>query len=627
MSLSQSQKDKLLGETRIHKDQIIKKLSLASKSEIESGKRFESYRASSASAGDNAMMESLANLMVQFAKENIENYKLLQKDPYFSRCDFLFTETGEIKSLYFAKFSFLQEGIYSWVAPLSKLRFEEIGEVVIEIQAHNFLRGKLLRKDQYMFVDGEVIFMSSESSDYERTLIYQEYLSQNSPNNFEMKDIVALMEKAQDKVIRADVNKSFLIAGPAGSGKTTLALHRVAYLAQSPDTSNQFKGENILVLVQDAGSKEYFGALLPKLGIENVSIMTFGQWALERLDMDGAICIDRSFVDSDRQYELEYLKIQAVKGIESEGVKFNSNYKSILKKLYEKYLSKDLFKQTLSNIAENKFDIFDLIILLKSYMNRFNEFHEFYNDYIAVEGNKKKFNLVRKKLKKEYSLIIIDEVQNYLSDQINLIKSAVDKRKNLLYVGDLNQQTRLGTLRNWEEIDESFDDESKVVLEKVYRNTKQIMNYVKSLGYEVDYADKLRDGEEVVTKRIEKNNLEEEILNVLSSHNLGTVGILSDNLEVIESLKQSNIAELSANNRVRFMTITEAQGLEFETVIFLEVVEAIRLNGGSPQVAPSLNLDLTSQIQRIRKDLKYVALTRAIERLIVLEIMSPSVND
>jgi DNA helicase-2/ATP-dependent DNA helicase PcrA len=110
--------------------------------------------------------------------------------------------------------------------------------------------GELISKEQYMITDGKIVFMAFESLEQARELIYQEYFSQRK-SSFLLPEIVEQMEQAQDKVIRAHHQGSFLISGAAGSGKTTLALHRVAYLLQSPDTAERFKTENTIVFVQD----------------------------------------------------------------------------------------------------------------------------------------------------------------------------------------------------------------------------------------------------------------------------------------------------------------------------------------------------------------------------------------
>lgn len=138
-------------------------------------------------------------------------------------------DTTEVKTFYFSKLNFIEENIISWFAPAARMRFEEIGDFEFETVNHNKLRGKILRKDQFMIVEGKIIFMASESYEYDRTLIHQEYLSNRKQAGFAMQDIVAMMEKAQDHVIRADHRGSFLIAGPAVT-KKQLLLYTVLHI-------------------------------------------------------------------------------------------------------------------------------------------------------------------------------------------------------------------------------------------------------------------------------------------------------------------------------------------------------------------------------------------------------------
>ena len=79
---------------------------------------------------------------------------------------------------------------------------------------------------------------------------------------FVLPEIVSQMEKTQDIVIRACYKNPLLISGPAGSGKTTLALHRIAYLLQAPDTNIIYDTDPAVVFVQDDKTKEYFSKIM-----------------------------------------------------------------------------------------------------------------------------------------------------------------------------------------------------------------------------------------------------------------------------------------------------------------------------------------------------------------------------
>ena len=107
----------------------------------------------------------------------LEELKGLEPSPYFFRCDVIFDkDKNKKKTIYFAKFSFSKKSIFSWTAKAAVIRFEKPGRFSYKVKKNKTLSGQLLRKDQFMIVDGKIIFMASESEDYERTLIYQEKL-------------------------------------------------------------------------------------------------------------------------------------------------------------------------------------------------------------------------------------------------------------------------------------------------------------------------------------------------------------------------------------------------------------------------------------------------------------------
>ena len=612
MSLDEKSKQELLKLEQKNIVKVQKSLELAIKdSEIQGG--LHKDKISTAELHEALMQDVLAAMGVDIHTQNIENYKYLKGTPYFSRCEVIVSGTNEVQTFYFAKFPFFPENIYSWIAPAARMRFEEIGEFNFETVNHNFLKGRLLRKDNYMIVDGKIIFMSSESYDYERTLIHQEFLSNRKQAGFQMQDIVAMMEKAQDQVIRANPFGSFLIAGPAGSGKTTLALHRVAYLVQSPETSEKFPSEKIIVFVQDQSTKDYFSALLPNLGITDVIIETWIEWALKILNLQSSNYKLQS--EEDIQYEFE--KIAAIRNMDS-SAKFNAkNYFQSLKDVYLTYFSVKSYSIFKKQAEEKKFDKYDLTVLLKLYLEKEKVLHLESEEYVQVSRSK----LKKKKVKEEifYNLIIVDEAQNYLKEQIEIIQSTINpKTKSVLYVGDLVQQTRLGTIRNWDDVGENFEEENKVVLTKVYRNTKQILEYIKSQGYNVDTAENLRDGKPVVETQFIASTSEtfgqeavSFIQNLIDTRKEEVLGILvKTQKEKTELQEKLNLSENS-----KLLTIAESQGVEFDLVVLIknDFVETQFI------ASTSLSEENKKELEKVNRDLLYVAMTRAMNELYVLK--------
>lgn len=538
--------------------------------------------------------------VLAFQEQSLKEADSLDLSPYFARCDVLLEGKREKETLYFAKFPFTEKSIYSWVAPAAALRFENPGDFSYALPGDKISKGILSRKDQYMITDGKIIFFATETRDNPRELVYQEYFSSRK-SGFMLPEIVEIMEKAQDQVIRAYHAGPFVIAGPAGSGKTTLALHRVAYLTQSPDVSQIYKSETIIVFVQDNGTKEYFSRLLPELGINGVEITTFAEWALKILNLENHHYIIRCGAEEKEKDDYERAKLRALKNAEIP--RLSGNIYKLLEKIYGHFLNGSELKLWRGQEKEKTLDRFDLTILLKAFVKTYGELgveQEYYK--ILKNGNAKKMT---GRFPLEYSLIIVDEFQNYLPDQLSLIKSCSNKKhKSVLYVGDAAQQINFGTIREWYEIGENIGEERKAVLQKVYRNTRSILKYIGSLGYEIEIPEGIREGTPVVEKiGLDKTAEIEYIKDLISKSPDKTFGILAKSRGYLAEFKN----EFVRCDNAHFLSMREAQGVEFDIVCLV---------GADPDDFFSSGSD--EEKKRINKDLLYVALTRAISELHVL---------
>lgn len=550
--------------------------------------------------------QMVESVILANGKRRVSELEHLERSPYFVRCDIIFSDDEKETSIYFAKFGFSEESIYSWVTPASVMRFEKPGEVRYRRPDGMVQKARLLRKDQYMIVDGKIKFLSSEAVDSPRELIYEEYFS-TQKTGFILPEIVAQMEKAQDQVIRAYHVGPFLISGPAGSGKTTLAFHRVAYLAQSPDLANIYTSKSIIVFVQDEGTKEYFSHLLPELGIEDVKITTWQKWAFEILGLSGNF-VDR-YGDSENEKDLyEFQKLKALKNLPKQSYSLVNNY-AALEKAYDAHFNgrqRALFRRQRS---ENSYDRIDLTLLLKIFHKTHKELNVIKDYYVEQKNGR-----VRKKrgpVQLEYSLAVIDEFQNYLPNQLTLMKSCLDKKtRSVVYVGDMAQQVKLGTIRQWEDIEEKMDGERKVVLEKVYRNTKNILLFIKKLGFKIEIPDQLKDGAEVGEYVLKTRDEEiEQVTKIIKNKNYSSVGILAKESEYLSDFKKS----FASNKKIHVMTAAEAQGVEFDIVFLVGISKDMFMN-----YADEKHESLAGEKARIDRDLLYVALTRAISELHIM---------
>jgi DNA helicase IV len=594
-------KEKILFVAREHLAEVFVSIRKNYK-ELQKTLKLSEERFSSLSYGDQIVERSV----IAFGKKRTDELEHLKTSPYFVRCDVVFQNDETESSIYFAKFGFDKESIYSWVTPASVMRFEKPGDVCYKRPDGTLQKARLLRKDQYMIVEGKLKFLSSEAIDAPRELVYEEYFS-TQKSGFILPEIVAQMEKAQDSVIRAYHAGPFLISGPAGSGKTTLALHRVAYLAQSPDLAQIYAGKSIVVFVQDNGTKEYFSHLLPELGISDVKITTFFEWAFEILGVSGN-AVDR-YGSFEREKDLyEFQKLKALKKMSKETYGTTNTF-SVLEKVYATHFDekqKALFRR---QSRENLYDRIDLTVLLKIFQKNNGELSVVRDYYIEQKNGKLKKK--RGPIKLEYSLAVIDEFQNYLPDQLKLVKACINKKTQAaLYVGDMAQQVKLGTIRQWEEIEEKMEQERKVVLEKVYRNTKNILQFIRKLGYVIEIPEQLRIGAEVGEYVLETKNAEiGQIEKIIKKSKFTSMGILAKEGEYLADFRKAFLA----NQKIHVMTMNEAQGVEFDVVVLVGIGRDLPVS-----YEDGAHIELAEGKKRIEKDLLYVALTRAISELHVM---------
>lgn len=597
--MKEEQKKKLLNQTHEHITYIREKIDSDIQRREGKGKTMKKEVVSML-PGDAITQHILAG----HNHEQIENLKQLNPSPYFTRCEF--DINGEKKILYFAKFSFSGEKIYSWITPAATLRFENPGPASYTRPDGKIQAGILLSKDQYMIIDGKLIFFSTEGTDHPRELIHQEHFTRQKPG-FILPEVVEQMEKAQDQVVRASYRGPFLISGPAGSGKTTMALHRVAYLMQSPETADLFPTDSTLVLVQDAGTCEYFSHLLPELGIRGVEIITFAQWALRILSLNDSYHIAIRYGSNENERSLyEYNKLNALKELPNNLV-YNKNIWSLLQKIYLIHFDTTQNELFTKQKKESTLDRFDLTILLKIYLKTFGKFtvtKECYEE--SAKGTYRKRN---KTFPLQYNLTIIDEFQNYLPEQLGLIKNCSNHRlESIVYVGDLAQQTQLGTIRDWNSIGEKIESDRLITLQKVYRNTKQILNYIRDLGYSVSIPEEIKEGKPVAEYIFETKQEEISQINQLVKHlHGGTIGVIAKDKDYLTEFKN----EFKNNPNVYCLSMHEAQGVEFETVCL------VGINRQSFDVS-ELPSSITDEIKKVHRDLLYVALTRAISELHIM---------
>jgi DNA helicase-2/ATP-dependent DNA helicase PcrA len=220
--------------------------------------------------------------MLQIQKKKL--VKLI-RSPYFGRFDF--HRSGDLNSepIYIGVHHFRDEVareilIYDWRAPIASIFYDyEMGPAHYQAPAGK-IGGQLTLKRQFRIHDGELEFMI-ESGVHIVDDVLQEELSRAS-NDEGMKHIVATIQRDQNVIIRNDDAHTLIIQGVAGSGKTSIALHRIAYLLyRFKDT---LSSDDILIISPNRVFADYIGNVLPELGEEQVAEIGMENLAADLLD-------------------------------------------------------------------------------------------------------------------------------------------------------------------------------------------------------------------------------------------------------------------------------------------------------------------------------------------------------
>lgn len=226
---------------------------------------------------DSSMVQN--ELREQF---EIINYQLeesislgrLYKRPYFGHISFLFPEDKEATEVYIGLRDVIdadnyKQYIIDWRAPIANLYYDyhELGEAQY---THNDIEftGELLAKYQLMIENSELINVL-DTTEQINDEILQLVLSQKGSAS--MKNIVDTIQAEQNEIIRAEKNRTLLVQGVAGSGKTSIALHRAAFLLYLDKT---MLAEDMLLISPSASFASYIANVLPSLGERNISYIT-----------------------------------------------------------------------------------------------------------------------------------------------------------------------------------------------------------------------------------------------------------------------------------------------------------------------------------------------------------------
>ncbi|EOU1700602.1 AAA family ATPase [Clostridium perfringens] len=293
--------------------------------------------------------------------KKLKELTILKESPYFGRVTFNDLEFDQKDILYVGRFGVTPEGSYEpvivdWRAPVASLFYHgSLGEASYT-SPDGPIKCNIEGRRQIIVKKGELKGVFDSAIDVKDDIL-QMVLSNNSSDK--LKDVIMTIQQEQDEIIRKERTSNIVVNGVAGSGKTTIALHRVAYLLYNYRKELEDK---VLILGPNGIFMEYISQVLPSLGEVGVKQETFASFALKEMDSELYIMSFDKYLEKILSEDKEFI----------EDAKYKNSYEIIedLDNLV-KEMDKDYF-----HVEDVKY-FGDLVISKEEIEEMFNKHYEY----------------------------------------------------------------------------------------------------------------------------------------------------------------------------------------------------------------------------------------------------------
>lgn len=599
------------------------------------------------------MAESDLQVSIMQGKGNyLQKLFKIQNKPYFGMITF--KEQDDEEKIYIGITHVedkLEYYVHDWRSPICSMFYDyETGPASYKAPS-GIIKGEITKKRQYIIENAELKNIFDNDLNISDSLL-QEVLAEASSDK--MKNIVNTIQEEQNKVIRNTDDKNLIVEGIAGSGKTSVALHRIAFLLyRIPNlTSN-----NIVVFTPNKVFSEYISNVLPELGEDNTYSMTFYDLLCQNIDEYKDIESFTNFIS--RYYKKEIDDFDLIKYKQSDEiikdldnyvdnlvnrVHFTKNFEydnfididvdelnEMLKYKYDKFPLFERIDEMAKRIANNNYDgslknASSIAKRLRENLNIKLDLKGLFNDFFKSKYAKYNYSINGNYLLYEDAIIflylksllvgfntnhvikevVIDEAQDYNKLQYLIIKKTF-KTANYTILGDTNQTINpYYKYDNLKELCDIFDSSKYITLTKTYRSTDKIIDYTnKILG--LDYVTAIRNDKasDIIFREGSKKEDFIKDINNLKDKSKSIAIITKDDKEaekIYELLKDDTdillIDDFSHIKRDLVVVPSYiAKGLEFDSVI--------------------IYTDIDNKYGEKDKYLYYVACTRAQHNLII----------
>lgn len=555
-----------------------------------------------------------------------------KKNPYFTRVDFVYDGEQTAEKIYIGSFSFSTKEerllIYDWRAPIASIFYDyDLGKAHFQTPAGT-ASGDIQRKRQIKFKDGTIDYVvESDTTVFDEVL--QNELRQQKGG--QMSTIISTIQKEQNQVIRDNRSKDMIIQGVAGSGKTSIALHRIAFLLYH--VRNRITSDQVMILSPNRTFSRFIAQVLPELGEDPVTEWTidqFGQTLSDIADVPSRFQeIELLYLEKQPQLNerVRYLSskkcvadlkgyLRKIEAFSPQSIligDYEYNAEFILRR-YKAYEKKSIF-QRFQLIAEDIFENLrtrpfqpkrkptkkQLVNRLKKMFNKTNS-HQLYRDFLTEQGFEMKkavsysdlFPIIYIRLflegMDEFSKIhylIIDEMQDYTPIQFEVFKKMFTCP--VLLIGDFTQSLTTINEMHLPDVQNYYPNAQSIFLTKSYRSTYEIITCAKEIIDDHMIEPVLRHGMKpkkwVVSSQEEEISSILELVEQLRKQDLATIALITKTLvrayEWRGLLENQGLAcevltdeSTSLQENLSICPLVQSKGLEFDAVIVVDTDEA-----------------------------------------------------
>lgn len=387
----------------------------------------------------------------------LKAWSRLLESPYFGRIDFMQQGSDETEQIYLGTSSFAEDGtflVYDWRAPISSLYYDHVPGHGEYAAPFGTVAGTMSLKRQFVIRQGQIELMFDAGVTIGDSLLMQ-VLSGHSDAH--MKTIVATIQTEQNQIIRNDTSKLLVVLGTAGSGKTSAALQRIAFLLYK--YRDVLQADQMVLFSPNPLFSSYVSTVLPELGEENMLQTTFQEYLEHRLG--------RAFHLEDQFDQMEYILTQV------DSVDYNTRISGIRYKSSMGYMNTI---QAYPALLEQEAMIFAALTFRYRVIVPPEQMRE---RFYAMDPSIRLINrveLLRDWLLKELTAFERSEInQAWVEDEIELLR----KEDYLRAFKELGR-TRRGKQTTFDDFDREKELLSRVV---VKRRLKPLRHWIKQLRF------------------------------------------------------------------------------------------------------------------------------------------------